>query len=291
MFLYCLVFVFGAICSGAITFAIMPSHRTASTQAGVGTWLVPGASEEVEALVIRKDLMPVLCLSVCPRPAGPHKPVSTRRMRITTQVWFRRFTDSLNQLPQWQEPNGCVFGKGAWLYTVTFHYVDGDRWMVTVDRGSTMEMVFARNGILERGGGSTCISSSTASVLNRLLDAGMGERERSRIAWSSSRQGPGVTAGSACLSPAHPHVAPPAGFLPGRATSRELRCYGFPARPIDSVAQQKWNRLMAHALHYVPPVVATVPGVHFGDGSSTDEQRALPMASVQYSSPTAQRFT
>jgi len=75
VFRYCLVFVLSAICAGAITFATIPSHRATSAPTGVSTWLVPGASGEVEALVIHRNPMPVLRLPNCPRSGGRHKPV------------------------------------------------------------------------------------------------------------------------------------------------------------------------------------------------------------------------
>lgn len=62
-------------------------------------------------------------------------------------------------------------------------------------------------------------------------------------------------AAGTCLSPVHPPGAPPTGSLPVRATNQDLRCYEFPARLIDLESRQEWNRLMEHALRYLPPVI------------------------------------
>jgi hypothetical protein len=66
----------------------------------------------------------------------------------------------------------------------------------------------------------------------------------------------------ACLSPTNPSVRPQAGFTALTAPASDLRCYGFPTRPTDDLALQQWIHVMTRSLHYVAPVVTTVP--HFG---------------------------
>jgi Peptidase A4 family len=49
---------------------------------------------------------------------------------------------------------------------------------------------------------------------------------------------------------------PPVGFNPETASDAELKVYGFPARPSDPTALQKWDNAMQHAKTYVKPVLA-----------------------------------
>jgi hypothetical protein len=68
---------------------------------------------------------------------------------------------------------------------------------------------------------------------------------------------------SMCMSAAR-SVAPPPGFTPVTASAAQLKCYGFPPRPIDdSEALGRWTRLMSHARVYVAPVFKTVRGLIF----------------------------
>jgi hypothetical protein len=72
-----------------------------------------------------------------------------------------------------------------------------------------------------------------------------------------------VRAAPSCLTPGNANVAPPVGFSPVNASSSQLRCYGFPAKPTDPEGLKAWTHVMTHALDYVPPTTAPVPGIHF----------------------------
>lgn len=62
-------------------------------------------------------------------------------------------------------------------------------------------------------------------------------------------------------------VEPPAGFNVLTASSAELACYGFPARPQGGPQLQKWENLMRGAAKYVVPSFSN-PGVTLMQGGS-----------------------